>query len=487
MEGSRADRPRAGAGRPTPLRFKNCPLVGLFRPSSCWAATASLQYFDVQYVDDRGGQPSFVKDLPETTRPIAGGQGRLSAGLQRYEEQQRRYQGRSGARPRANRRAEPGVKEIIIPQAKIAPRSDPKHLKLTPLWKCTDVKKPGNILVVPGFGGAPRLAIIDSWNVDRRSGAQRQAAGPAQARHPETRKRSAICAPRSAADGKRLFAGFAIGQQRAHLFDENWNLLASYPADALENRHSGIADVQLADLEGDGKLRLYVGYLGVVGLQAASLEGKRLAFNRLLNNAHMAIGPAEKGRRNLDLHQQPRIAGGGGFPAPGPRRRHRSPGGRCSGSSPPTWRATASCVSAAWRARRRTSARHVAVGLNLKGRAVVELRPSPRRPAAAHRTDHRRQAHQRSARANGSCPAPTARSTFSTPTASCVDQFQLRRGAVRPGHGGDRRQAGAGGGHARRRRGLAGGVKAGLGGLGTEGGKGDCVASAVGCTHLILV
>ena len=102
-------------------------------------------------------------------------------------------------------------------------------------------------------------------------------------------------------DGKRLFAAFANTQQRYDLLDDKWNVLINYPADALENRHSGIAIVQLADLggDGDGKLRLYVGYWGLVGVQAASLDGKRLLFNRVLNNVRMAIGPSEQGRRNL--------------------------------------------------------------------------------------------------------------------------------------------------------------------------------------------
>ena len=219
--------------------------------------------------------------------------------LQRYDERRERYQRALDAALRGTPPAESGVKEIIIPQAKIAPRSDPKHLKLTPLWKCADVKKPGNILVVPGFGGAPRLAIIDSWNAIAEVGLNGKLLAPPHKL--DIQNGEAVCYLRTAvgADGKRLFAGCAMGQQRVHLFDENWKRLMSYPADALENRHSGIADVQLADLEGNGKLRLYVSYFGVVGLQAASLEGKRLAFNRLLNNAHLAIGPAEKGHRNL--------------------------------------------------------------------------------------------------------------------------------------------------------------------------------------------
>ena len=41
-------------------------------------------------------------------------------------------------------------------------------------------------------------------------------------------------------DGKRYFAAFAPGEQRFHLFDEKFKHLLSYPADALENRHTGL-------------------------------------------------------------------------------------------------------------------------------------------------------------------------------------------------------------------------------------------------------
>ena len=108
------------------------------------------------------------------------------------------------------------------------------------------------------------------------------------------RSEELVCNLRTAvgADGKRLFVGFASGQQRLHLYDENWKLLVNYPEDALRNRHAGICDVELADLDGDGTLRLYVGYWGDVGVQAASLEGKRLASNRLINEfVHLAVGP----------------------------------------------------------------------------------------------------------------------------------------------------------------------------------------------------
>ena len=52
------------------------------------------------------------------------------------------------------------------------------------------------------------------------------------------------------------------------MLDGNWNVVAHFPEDALKKPHSGIADVALGDLEGNGKLKMYVGYLGTVGVQA---------------------------------------------------------------------------------------------------------------------------------------------------------------------------------------------------------------------------
>ncbi len=102
-------------------------------------------------------------------------------------------------------------------------------------------------------------------------------------------------------DGRRCYAAYLLGQQRCHVYDENWRLVAHYPEDALKNPHRGISDVRLGDLDGDGKLNLYVGYWGVVGVQAATLDGKRLWSNRSLSEVScLAIGgPDSAGRRDL--------------------------------------------------------------------------------------------------------------------------------------------------------------------------------------------
>jgi hypothetical protein len=75
----------------------------------------------------------------------------------------------------------------------------------------------------------------------------------------------------------------------------------SYPENAIENPHSGIADVELGDLDGDGVPKMYVGYWDVVGVQAVTLEGKRIWSNRSISNvARMAFtDPDADGRRLL--------------------------------------------------------------------------------------------------------------------------------------------------------------------------------------------
>ena len=212
--------------------------------------------------------------------------------------EQKQYQRMIELSGEAGGQMEGAAKEFAIPQAEIASRSRPKSLKLASLWRYTDLKAPGNVFVVPQPSGPPRLAVIDAMKSIVELGLD----GKLIAAHPlELEKDEFVSSLRTAVapGGKRLFAAFASAQQRAALLDENWKLLIHYPEDALRNPHKGIADVQLADLEGDGKLRLYVGYWDVVGVQAASLEGKRLTSNRQVNNVRMAIGPADHGRRCL--------------------------------------------------------------------------------------------------------------------------------------------------------------------------------------------
>jgi hypothetical protein len=102
-------------------------------------------------------------------------------------------------------------------------------------------------------------------------------------------------------DGKRYFVAFAPWQQRFHLFDENFKHLLSYPDSALENRNTGLTDVELGDLNGDGVLKAYVGYGGTVGVKCVSLQGTLIwPCRNLFNVSRVLPGPADaKGHRDL--------------------------------------------------------------------------------------------------------------------------------------------------------------------------------------------
>jgi len=196
-------------------------------------------------------------------------------------------------------------KQVQKMQVKIAPRSRPRTFRLTPLWNCTGLQAPGNILVLKEPNAPPRLAV--PIGVERTQAiAEIGADGTVAARHllplapQEFIRNLRACTD---AEGNRWNVAFASGQQRCHLLDKDWQLVLSFPADALKQGqgHSGIADVQLGDLDGDGTPEIYIGYWGLVGVHAVSLEGKRLWANRSVTIvARMAIGPADaNGQRRL--------------------------------------------------------------------------------------------------------------------------------------------------------------------------------------------
>jgi thiol-disulfide isomerase/thioredoxin len=248
---------------------------------------------------EAGVDPGLAQVLPEKIDKLLAGEEIYEAPLKRYQEELKQYEKFLTSE---NQEAESGaqVEERAIPQAKIAEPSEPHAFKLSALWKCVDLKAPGNILVFSPPSGLPRLLVIESW----KSVAEVGLDGKVIARHtPKIGDLEVFSNIRSftAAAGKTYFVVFASAQQRCHLLDENWNPILSFPEEALENPHSGIGDVQLGDLEGDGTPKLYVSYWGLVGVQAVTLEGKRIWSNRSISNVNrIAItDPDANGRRNL--------------------------------------------------------------------------------------------------------------------------------------------------------------------------------------------
>ncbi|MDO4570233.1 MAG: redoxin domain-containing protein [Planctomycetia bacterium] len=168
-----------------------------------------------------------------------------------------------------------------IPEAKVSPSSDPVVFKNAELWKNSELKAPGTILVVPGVEeGAPeKILVLENGNTI----AELDEKGSIVARHPlpldpniyEISLLSAI----NPEDGKRYYATFG---KRIHIFDENFELVSFYPPKKPEELSDSVSDVRLEDLDGDGRLEVYSCFLNNDGIHKTSLQGELLVQNKEL-------------------------------------------------------------------------------------------------------------------------------------------------------------------------------------------------------------
>jgi hypothetical protein len=246
----------------------------------------TVQFVQTEY------NAELATQLPQMLDKLLAGQSVYEEAMRENERRQRKV---SGGPASSNDAAAASVAEL--PKVDIAARSEPKRLKLVPLWTCGELKQPGNILCVERHDAPPQLLVCDGW----RTIAELDAVGKVAARHELAIPPTAVIAYLRTAvgdKGQRYFVGCAASQQQLHLFDADFMRLLSYPA---EGQHAGIQDVQLADLDGDGQPELNVGYFGVVGVKNAALDGTPRWSNRSFENVFsLAVsGPAAGGARHL--------------------------------------------------------------------------------------------------------------------------------------------------------------------------------------------
>ncbi len=190
-----------------------------------------------------------------------------------------------------------------LAKAGIAPASEPQVLRRKRLWRSTELRNPGNILAVPDDSASDKVFVIEGLPSVAEVGAD----GKVLAKHrldlPE-RDDSAVTFLRTAADeaGHRYFLGSKIGVQQVHLFDADWKRLLSFPE---SGDHPGISDATLADLDGDGKLEMEIGYVQAVGVHCVALDGERLWRNRAAEYVFRlgVTGPDRRNQRQLLVAQ----------------------------------------------------------------------------------------------------------------------------------------------------------------------------------------
>jgi len=177
-------------------------------------------------------------------------------------------------------------------------RTQPSKFRLKPLWSCAELKRPGNILVVPNATGSDQVFVLDGLKSVAEVGADGKLLAKHQLDLPEGDD-SVVAFLRTASDaaGKRFFLGSGPRVQQLHLFDSDWKRLLSFPE---AGTHPGISDAVLADLDGDGELEIGVGYWEI-GVHGVSLDGERRWRNRTAENVlKLAVaGPDSRGQRGL--------------------------------------------------------------------------------------------------------------------------------------------------------------------------------------------
>ena len=169
------------------------------------------------------------------------------------------------------------------------------RFSLRRLWTAPTVKGPTGIIVIESASAAPKLMVIDG----QQDIVELDAAGTERARHKQLvteGEKVSFLRTLVSHDGKRYFIVGSVGQ--FHVFDAQWRRTLSYPP---SNGLAQILDVLPADIDGDGAPELAVGCARAAGVQAVSLDGRKVWSNRTIQNVAMlaATAPDSSGKRRI--------------------------------------------------------------------------------------------------------------------------------------------------------------------------------------------
>ena len=229
---------------------------------------------------------------PDLATTLPGKIDRLLAGEELHAEAWSRYEQRKAEYEAATQGDEEEATEL--PKVVIAEKSAPSRLPLARLWLAEELRQPGNVLPYEA-DGATEFLINDGY----RAVAILSAKGELLAEHDLPLPEGVVVSMfRTAVDGagQRYFVGTASTQKQVYVFDADWKLVLSYP----EDESAEVADVQIADLEGDGELELLVSYWGAAGVQRVDLQGNRVWSEKSMENVfRMAVVPVADGAAKI--------------------------------------------------------------------------------------------------------------------------------------------------------------------------------------------
>lgn len=223
----------------------------------------------VQYVE-RGANGNLVGTLPRILERLLAGDNLAQEVLDRAARDRTAYEGLIAKGGAAT------TQVIEVPQTAIKAASPPTALKLRQIWSLDRLQQPGNITIV-SEEGAGELLVCEGHRAVARIDREGKLLGRQALELPE----GTICTyVRTIQDneGNRFYAICGPLGAQCLVFNAGWKQLFAYPS--ADQKHDGIRDVRLADLDHDGAPELYLGFWGVTGVHALDLQGDRLWINR---------------------------------------------------------------------------------------------------------------------------------------------------------------------------------------------------------------
>ena len=219
-----------------------------------------LQLFEV------GANPNLPRTLTAVLTRLLNGEDVAGDVLRNVQAESQAYE------QRLQLARHPAEEPLPIAAPLFPPASEPKQLRCRLRWQNRELSAPGNLLVIGRSPSALRLVVLDQMQ----QAVELDPDGRVVQRHTlEGADRSPITQLRSTGDpcAGACFVGFARLGQQMHVYDEQYRLLFQYPDSGP--RHAGIMDVEVVDLDDDGRLELYVGFADPVGAHRLDLDGKR--------------------------------------------------------------------------------------------------------------------------------------------------------------------------------------------------------------------
>ncbi|MEX2188595.1 MAG: hypothetical protein WD875_17435 [Pirellulales bacterium] len=221
-----------------------------------------------------------VRTAPETLDTLLAGKPWHPRALGRIEDFRRQYAERLVL-----------AKTGRVPPVEAAAKTPPQRHRLVSLWKQTELKHPGNILVSPLTD--TNLLVLDG----ARTVVEVDASGTIGNRHelqlPDAGDVGFLRVGKSPG-GKTFFVGSRVLQPKLYVFDDQWRVTAAYPSGPIpaDENNPEVSDVQVADVDLDGTSDILVGYNGIQGVHLVSPDGRRRWSNRAVSAvSRIAVAP----------------------------------------------------------------------------------------------------------------------------------------------------------------------------------------------------